>query len=379
MAKPSARRGIGTAAVAAALALLLSACLVTRAATTRTVTAPNPAATGFGSAFHLDEDRLVVRAEVGGSPVVYVFDDAGSGWQHHSTIAAPPSASGSWARSISVSGDEIAIADPGRETGNGFDSYGAVTVHRWSGTRWTIAQTLTSGRDWDQFAAGVWLGDDGLVVSSSSVCDGVCSDGAWTLYHRYGFGFSPVFRTTPGIDVSVGVDAGRFAIGVPGGYNETGSAYDNTLRVIDANVTLPRFVLDQTVPIWDDDGGETTGLFRSVDLSGDVLAYESCCTSDARLHLRRFDGSDYRPEATFPLSEASAGVVAMDDLVLVADAAAGVFRAYAFHDGEWERSSDLKVPAGAGFAVPPVAAGDRVAVAGNGSVHILTVEVVDPA
>ena len=75
-----------------ACVLALSACLVTRPSEVHVVTAPDASATGFGSAFSMDEQRLVARAVSEGSPVVYVFDAFGSGWEHTATISAPPTA-----------------------------------------------------------------------------------------------------------------------------------------------------------------------------------------------------------------------------------------------------------------------------------------------
>ncbi|NLD77236.1 MAG: hypothetical protein GX643_11275 [Acidimicrobiales bacterium] len=363
-----------------ACVLALSACLVTRPSEVHVVTAPDASATGFGSAFSMDEQRLVARAVSEGSPVVYVFDAFGSGWEHTATISAPPTATDAWGSSVAVSGDTIAVADP-YFPATGTVELGRVTLYSADGGAWAIAQQITAGQDWTSFAAGVWLSERGLVVQSGANCDSTCSVGTWTLYHRYGQFFSKAFQTSPGVGLSVGVDEGRFALGNPGGYDIDSYGRDNALRVIDANVTLPHFILDEVVPLGDPYGTDplTTDLFRKVDISGDLLAYESCCSSDDRLHIRRFDGTTYQPEATFPLDEQSESVVALPGLVMVADPDEGEWHTYAFHDGEWKRSSDLPAPdhVAGQFEVPPVAVGDRVAVAGDGVIHILTVEVVE--
>lgn len=361
-------------------ALLLSACLLTRATDAEVISPPDPGATGFGSAFSMDEGRLVARAEVGGAPVVYVFDAVGSRWEHTDTIEAPPTASEAWGRSLAVNGDLVAVADPWLP-GLGSEEYGMVTLYRRAGGQWAVQQNIASQRDWTNFADGVWLSGDGLVVRSGRVCDSTCSVGSWTLYHRYGTSFSPAFWTMPGVGLSVGVDDGRFALGNPGDHDIDSYGTDNRLRVVDANVTLPTFVLDEMVPLGDPYGPDpmTTQLFRKVDLSGDVLAYESCCSSDTRLHIRRFDGITYRPEATFPATEQSESVVVLPGVVLVADADEGLWRTYAHHEGQWRRSSNLRAPdAVAGqFAVPPVAVGDKLAVKGDGVIHVLTIDVVE--
>ena len=80
-------------------------------------------------------------------------------------------------------------------------------------------------------------------------------------------------------------------------------------------------------------------------------------------------------EASFAVSEQSAGIsVLANGVILVADADDGVWHSYARHEGTWQHSTDLALPAGASFSTRPVAAGNRVAVAGTEAIHVLTVE-----
>ena len=129
------------------------------------------------------------------------------------------------------------------------------------------------------------------MVREDSHCDSYCSSGGWHLYQRDGDWFRPAVTSAPergSFGLSVGVDQGRFAIGNPGYHQPETGLFDNALAVIDANVVRPAFVVDETVPYGDPYGAEpvNTGYFRHVDLSGDVLAHESCCSTDHRLHIR---------------------------------------------------------------------------------------------
>lgn len=376
-----AKVALGIAAVMVAAAL--SGCLVTTSSHTATIAAPDAGVVGFGSALSMDEGRLVARAVRAGSPVVYVFDSVGSGWVHSATITAPPPASESWGSFVAVSGDTIAVADPGRSTGP-TEQYGMVTIYdRREGT-WQSGQTLTSDREWTNFAAGVWLTGDGLVVRSDRVCDSVCSVGQWDLYQRYGTQFRAAFTSRPertGIGLSVGVDQGRIALGNPGFHDIDLGVYDNALLVVDANVRLPSIVLDETVPVGDPFGTEPiiVDQFRKVDLSGDLLAYENCCGVDRKLRIRRFDGSTYQQEAWFPLAAPAAEVSVMPDVVLVGDPSIGGWQTYAFSGGSWQRGTNLAAPdaVAASFTTPPVAVGNKIAVRGNGVIHVLTIQVVE--
>lgn len=375
-------RTMRTAAVGLACALVLSACLITKATDTTTVSAPDAGATGFGSVFAMDEGRLVARAMVGGSPVVYVFDASGDDWVHSATITPPFGASPYWGNAVAVSGDTIAIGDSAYYIEN-VNSWGRVEVRRLNGGTWNLSQMLLPTGEWEPFGAGLWLSGDGLVVRSDIACDASCSNGSWSLYYRSGSQFQHAYSARNSAYLSVGADAGRFAVGSPGFADDVyiGSYGDNALRVIDSNVMLPAFVVNEQVPLGDPFGEDplTTRLFRKVDLSGDLLAYESCCTSDDRLHVRRYDGTTYQPEVTFDVTEQSAAVAVLaNGAVLVADAADGVWHVYA-QDGEgtWGNSTDLTLPAGTSFATAPVTVGNKVATRGANVINVVTIDIVD--
>lgn len=369
-------RKLRMVAVAMVGALVLSACIETRATDAQVVTAPDAAATGFGSAFAMDEDRLAVRAEVGGAPVVYVFDAVGTTWDHSATLTPPSTASGAWARTLSISGDVLAVADPG-VMGTETEEYGVIDVYEHTGGAWAALTTVRSGRAWSSFASGVSLAGDNLVIRSAGVCDFYCSPGGWRLYRRDGQTFAPA-SGSGGPTLTVGIDGDRIALTEAGYWDwESYTGFDNVLSVRGGDGQL---LLNERVPVGDPDSGDpgVFDLFTDVDLSGDLLAYESCCTSDSNLYVRRFDGSTYVAEASFPVSEQSAGFsVLANGVILVADAGDGVWHSYARHEGTWQHSTDLALPAGASFSKRPVAAGNRVAVAGTEAIHVLTVEAVD--
>lgn len=364
---------------------LLAGCLKATVTDAQVVGPPDTGATAFGSAFSMDEGRLGARAMLGGAPVVYVFDADGAGWTHTATIAPPPGSTSAWGRSLAVSGDTIVIADPWRAL-PGIEEYGLVRIYDLRDGTWHAGQQLTAGTDWSNFGDGVWLTGSGLLVRSGIVCDATCGAGQWDLYQRYGGTFRQAFTSRPertGYKLSVGVDQGRIAVGNPGFFDyDFSGGYDNGLMVLDANVRLPAILLDEIEPLGDpyeDEPVLVTDLYRTVDLSGDLLAYESCCASDQRLHIRRFDGVSYQPEATFDLTEQATWISVLPDLILVADAGDGVWHTFNRHDGEWTRSNDVPAPdpVAGGFATAPVAVGDRIAVRGDNVIHVLTLDVVD--
>lgn len=358
--------------------LVLAGCLVTKTTATATVTPPEPGVTAFGSAFSMDEGRLVVRAVRSGEPVVYVYDAAGAGWTHSATIAVPDDWSYAWGTALAVSGDTIAITDPARDGG------GVVTLYDRRDGAWHSGQTFgDGGGEWTNYAAGVWLGGDGLLIRTGIVCDLFCNAGRWELFRRNGTEFQPAINSPAGRsgkDLSVGVDGGHFAIGNPGFFEtDYGSPFANALMVVDTDAQPPQVRLDEVVPTEDQTGEPTvTGIFGKVDLSGDVLAYEGRSGTDRVLTIRRYNGTTYQQEATFPLTFAPASVSVLPGAVLVADPVVGAWHVYAYWEGAWQQSSDLAAPEPAtAFGVPPVAVGNKVAVRGNGVIRVLTVEVVN--
>lgn len=375
------RPRVAIVALAAALvAGLLTGCLRTQVRDHVVVGPPEAGVTGFGRAIAMDEHRLVVRADRPGGPVVYVYDAAGDGWSHSATITPFFGATPSWGLALGVSGDTIAISDRSRP-GTESEEYGAVHIFEHVAGTWTFSQALVGGEPDHSFGGLLELSGDGLVVTWSPSCSSeACQPRKWILYQRYEGRFRPVFVENGG-DLDLGGDAGRLAIGAPGRIDMIAGSQDNRLRVIDTNVVLPRFALDERVPVAADDGTITEERYRKVDLAGDVLAFDHCCATVRRLHIRTFDGSTYVEAATFPLDGYARWLTALPGVVLLADVDEGVWHAYAAHEDGWRQTNDVPAPdAVAGqFATEPVAVGDRLAVRGDGVVHVLTLEVVDTA
>ena len=243
-------------AVALVGALVLSACIETRATDTQVVTAPDAAATGFGSAFAMDEHRLAVRAEVGGAPVVYVFDAVGTSWVHSATLTPPSTASGAWARTLSISGDVLAVADPG-VMGTETEEYGVVDVYEHAGGAWAALTTVRSGRAWSSFASGVSLAGDNLVIRSAGVCDFFCSPGGWRLYRRDGQNFTPASGNRQRA-LTVGIDGDRIAL-TGGRLLGLGgcTGFDNVLSVRGRGDG--QLLLNERVPVGDPDSRRPWG------------------------------------------------------------------------------------------------------------------------
>lgn len=366
-------------AVCVAIALLAAACDWIEVSDAQTISPPDAGASDFASAFSMDEGRIVARAVVEGSPVVYVFDRAGAGWTRTATLTPGPEATSYWGSSVAVSGDTIAITDPAVVTYN--ENYGAVEIHDFTAGVWTVTETVRSDIDWTRFARDVWLTDDGLLVEEGRVCDSYCGLGRAALYQRSGGSFE-LATTTPrfGAGMSAGVDQDRIAFGAPGGFEYETDAWDNELRVWDTSVAPPGLLASQTTP-YGDPWAEPPeplheGYYRNVDLSGDLLAYENCCSTESQLHIMRDSGAGYVEEATFPLADESAAISTVPGAVLVADRDFGGWHTYIDGANGWQHSSNLVAPdAVAGqFAQPPVAVGNELAVRGNGVLHVLTVD-----
>ena len=379
-------RKLRMVAVAMVGVLVLSACIETRATDTQVVTAPDAAATGFGRVFSFDDDRLAARALLDGEPVVYVFDDAGSGWEHTATITAPPTAGGGWGASVAVRGDVLAVATPGGLTTDPSE-YGTVDVYDLVGSEWQPFTRLVGGSEFGRFADGVRIDGNRLMVFSGGTCDFVCSDG-WTAgYRREGPTYVPSGGYSVAPDGTSASGGGRGAIAVPGWYDFDNNTYgdDSTLRVYGADGETLLYERRR----YPDYGLLQPGYvdyFTNVGIYGDVLAYENCCeydhgeccASESKIHVRRYDGTTYVPEASFDVTERSAGIkVLANDVILVADGSEEVWHTYARQDGTWQHSTDLAPPDGVAFVSRPAVAGNRIALRGDEAIHVLTVEAVD--
>lgn len=360
-------------------AVVLPGCLITEVTQTQTITAPDPNATAFGSAFSMDERRAVVRAVVDGRPVVYVFDAVGPGWEHQATLVAPDDASENWGASVAVSGDDLAIADPSAEINETLESYGSVEIFRWADGAWTQTERRVAAGRYTNYGAGVWMSGTGLLTWTRPACDLYCTTGSWSYSQRGPDGYQHVRQATTGHHLAVGVDGGRFAFGATVDTSWLDPAEDAHLGVFhDTNPTWD--LVGESVPYWIGEVEEDpSGVFRNVDIGGRVMAYENCCGWGRGLHIRRLSNAAYQPEASFPLIKRSDGLLVLGDLILLADRTGPIFHSLSYVNGRWKGSNDLELPAGTSFSVRPVAAGNRVMVGGANAVHILTVDLVDDA
>src|SRR5450755_1144879 len=152
-------------------------------ASTQTLTAPDVGATGFGDGFSLDPTHAVAAATLGSTRVVYVFGLNPNGtWSHTATIHAPAGATHSWGAYLAVSGNTIAVSDPDFMANTG-DAGNIAIFNLVSGT-WTLVQTLREQTQFVNFAQGIWLTGNGLVVRNGIYCDSSCNYGNWFVYQR---------------------------------------------------------------------------------------------------------------------------------------------------------------------------------------------------
>lgn len=373
--RPRTRRRASATVVAAVLGLVaLAGCVPVTVPDQVAIAPPNPSATRFAESFSMDEGRVVASARVGASPVVYVFDRTASGWSHSATLTPSPGSSSLWGSEVAVSGDTLAIAD----AGSGGTIPSAVEIYDLGPGGWTRAQIITDGvaYDWPSLFTLGLTGDGLLVHEGSTVCDqSPCPTAPWTLYQRSDGVFAPVFasgRTRTAIEISIGVDQGRLALGGPG-YGEV----DSNLMAWDAGVVPAQAIVDETMSVGD---GRFEGPYRHVDLSGGLLAYESCCPgpapAGATLDIRRDSGSGYAPEASFLTARNIASISVLPEAVLVADHDVGRWHTFVMRDGVWQRGNDIQAPdaVAATFPGPPMAVGNEVAVRGDGVLWVLTVD-----
>ena len=149
--------------VAVLCAVTLTACLETRVGDRRTVAPPETGVTEFGSAFSMDEGRLVVRALRNERPVLYVYDATGDGGWTHSATIEDIDGTRDWGSDVAVSGDTIAVKDSGVDDGTGF-SFGGITIYDLVDGTWTMGQSFGTGT-FESFG-GMWLTGDSLLIRS---------------------------------------------------------------------------------------------------------------------------------------------------------------------------------------------------------------------
>lgn len=353
---------------------------------TQTVGAPDAGASNFAnSASHpsvpravaMDTARLVVPADLGGNRVVYVFDLAGDDtWAYSATITAPTDSTDSWGDHVAVAGSIIAVADPGFVNAGG-ENYGRVHVYDLQAGTWNQSEVLSLGGSFVLFGRGVWLGGDGLVVREGIYCDGDCGAGRWYFYERgAGTSFALSFSRRGALDLDVGVDGPRMAVARPGFDNvfSCDPVADSNLIVTDTGPNPATVLHDEVVPLAGSTcQGSPDDWFRTVDISGDVLATEICCGSQQRLRIQRFNGTQYVEESSLPIGGLSDGLAAVPSAVFRADFASAQLHAYVFDGTIWQVGPDLALPSDIDAGSPVVAAGPRVAVVGDGNVTVLTI------
>ena len=258
-------------------------------ATRTTLTAPDAAATDFGRGFAMDEQRVVASAALGAGRVVYVFDRQPDGrWAHSATIPAPAGASGRWGDFVAVAGGYLAVGDPGYVRGTA--NYGRVHVHKLGASGWVQVQVLQVPGEFRTFAAGVWMTGDALLVRDAGYCDASCSYGRTLLYERgliapYQLRSDSGF-VRPSLGLTVGVDTGRIATGVPGFVDpfQINEPTDSVLSVWDATAQPAVLRHDEARPFSLDPAvAPVDDPFHNVDISGGALAYESCCQETQEL------------------------------------------------------------------------------------------------
>lgn len=356
---------------------------------TQTLVAPDAGATNFANSTSpfasvprsaaMDAFRAVAPADLGGSRVAYVFtrDTSTDVWSHSATIPAPAGASTSWGNSVSVHGPRIAIADPQFPVDPDRDNYGRVQVFDLDGSSWVESQVVELGGSFRAFAHDVWLGSDALIIREAIYCDGDCSSGRYHQYERNGGSDFVLTDTVSGVDTTMvaGADVKRMVIGVPGFYDPFGcDPVHSRLRVIDTGSDPATTMLD-LVEENTQFCGPLPPFFRQVDISGDVVVWESCCDGTAELDIRRFDGTAYVAEQTVPMTALSDGLAAIPNAILRADLAGLTFSSLLFDGTQWTSGAAVPMPADTVSRTPILAAQHRVGVVGNESLHIMSFEV----
>ncbi|MGI9602781.1 MAG: calcium-binding protein [Acidimicrobiales bacterium] len=382
------RIGLSSGAIVALVASLLltgpaGAQAPTEPSTSQTtLTTPEPGATRFGEAFDIEGDRAVVYGFANNRPRVYVFDHVGGTWTHTATIKRSPGGTSAWARSIAVNGDTVAIADPSYAPPN-TNNFGRVHVFDLTANGWTETQTLADTGNFNAFVQSVGLTDTGLIVAGSRFCDGSCGFWPWRLYQRSGSGpyvatavpTSPPAR--PGIDASIGIDENRFAVGAPAVIDPFDGCFisDSTLVVGDTSTNPPAVLVDELVPRPDCEFVQTSDDFRHVDLSGDVLAIANCCSQAQELEIRRDGGNGvFGLDDQVPLTASIRAVGVVPGVIVHLDDGAAALSTLLDTPSGWVAGADIVLPGAVpDVRRPLVADADRVMVAGDEAVHIVTI------
>ncbi len=200
---------------------------------------PAQADDAFGRAVALDADTLVAGAEsrdvsgLGNAGTAYVFVRSGAAWSEQQRLTAPvPKASDLFGRSVSVSGDSVAIGATGDD--DKASSAGAVYVFVRTGTVWTLEQKITAsdGAADDHFGASVSLDGDVLAVGAPDAEELVYGAGAVYVFERSGGVWSEqqtLVASNPGSDEQMGrgvaLDGATLLAGAPGKDTATGASY----------------------------------------------------------------------------------------------------------------------------------------------------------
>ncbi|HLO46285.1 MAG TPA: hypothetical protein VK175_18230 [Leadbetterella sp.] len=121
----------------------------------------------FGQEIQFDQNHLAVSTN-GEDGIVYIYNNTGQGYTFAQTIQIPSLTLNTLGRTISLSGDYLAIGAPYNKNESNMET-GAVYIFVKGGGTWTLQESLYGNTVLDRFGTAVCLNDNVLFVGIPKV------------------------------------------------------------------------------------------------------------------------------------------------------------------------------------------------------------------